>query len=270
MPRDATRPRAPDAIAPESTAPKNGYVPGWMRRASERVFTWAETRIDAFASDGAVRPPDSLTGFYWFYVRQAWPAFVAMLVAGFLGAVIEASMFAFIASLVDRMKDAANPPAFLAQNWGLLATMAFVVLVLRPIVFTAHDIIKHQIIGGQFTTLIRWQSHAYVLRQSLGFFQNDFAGRVANKVMQVGPGLRESVVQAIDAIWFVAIYWISAIVLFSQVDGWLLMPILAWFAAYVWAMLYFVPRLKKRAVETSEARSMLTGRIVDSYTNMMT
>ncbi len=133
-----------------------------------------------------------------------------------------------------------------------------------------HDLVKHQMIGGSFTTLIRWQSHAYVLRQSLGFFQNDFAGRVANKVMQSGPAVRESVVQAIDAVWFVAVYWLTAVVLFAQADLWLVTPLAGWFLAYVLVLRYFIPRLKARAIETSEARSMLTGRIVDSYTNILT
>ncbi len=246
------------------------WVPEGVRRTVDRVFEWTETRIDAFRGDGSEQPPATLGGFYWYYVRQAWPAFAALLVVGFIGAVVEASLFAFVATIVDRMKDAKNPQAFIADNWWSLMFMAFVAMILRPLLSLVHDLIKHQIIGGQFTTLIRWQTHAYVLRQSLGFFQNDFAGRVANKVMQVGPGLRESVVQSIDALWFVAIYWLSALVLFAQADTRLLIPLIVWFVAFFGTMWYFVPRLKDRAVETSEARSMLTGRIVDSYTNMMT
>jgi ATP-binding cassette subfamily B multidrug efflux pump len=264
---------------PRQTAQRSGtekvssllrWVPEGVRRTVDRVFEWTETRIDAFRGDGSEQPPATLGGFYWYYVRQAWPAFAALLVVGFIGAVVEASLFAFVATIVDRMKDAKNPQAFIADNWWSLMFMAFVAMILRPLLSLVHDLIKHQIIGGQFTTLIRWQTHAYVLRQSLGFFQNDFAGRVANKVMQVGPGLRESVVQSIDALWFVAIYWLSALVLFAQADTRLLIPLIVWFVAFFGTMWYFVPRLKDRAVETSEARSMLTGRIVDSYTNMMT
>jgi ATP-binding cassette, subfamily B, multidrug efflux pump len=112
--------------------------------------------------------------------------------------------------------------------------------------------------------------HRYVLRQSLGFFQNDFAGRVANKVMQTGPALRESVVQVVDAVWYVAVYWTGALVLFAQADWRLTLPLLAWLVAYGFAIVYFVPRIKKASTEASEARSMLMGRIVDSYTNILT
>jgi ATP-binding cassette, subfamily B, multidrug efflux pump len=254
------------ALAQERVKP---VVQGWSALA-DRIFTWAETRIDAFTGDGSVRPPETLWAFYAHFVRQAWPAFAALLVAGFLGAVIEASLIAFIGSLVDLMRNTPNPKTFVADHWGVLAWMAFIAMIARPLVSVVHDLIKHQIIGGQFTTLVRWQTHAYVLRQSLGFFQNDFAGRIANKVMQVGPGLRESVVATIDALWFVAIYWLSALVLFAQADVYLLAPLIVWFVVFFGTLAYYVPRLKSKAVVTSEARSMLTGRIVDSYTNILT
>jgi len=236
----------------------------------DRIFAWSETRINAFAGDGVVQPPSTLWAFYFHFVRQAWPAFTALLVAGFLGAVIEASLFAFIGNLVDLMKNATNPETFIADNWVVLTWMAFVSMIARPLVSAGHDLIKNQIINGPFVTLVRWQTHAYVLRQSLGFFQNDFAGRISNKVMQVGPALRASVVASIDALWFVAIYWISALVLFAQADVKLLAPLIIWFVVYFGTLFYFIPRMKARAVAASEARSMVTGRIVDSYTNILT
>ena len=234
------------------------------------MFRWFETRIDPFAGGGDVRPPAGLWAFYWHFVRQCWPAFVALVVVGFLGAVVEASLFAFVGNLVDRMREAASPETFMADNWQVLVLMALVAVLLRPVFTALSDLIKYQLISGSFTTRIRWQSHAYVLRQSLSFFQNDFAGRVASKVMQTAPALRESVVEAIDALWFVGVYWLAAIVLFADADVRLIAPLVVWLVLYVSALSYFVPRLKAMAVETSEARSMLTGRIVDSYTNILT
>ncbi len=235
-----------------------------------RLFHWFESYIEPFAGSSVVRPPDTLGAFYWYFVRQAWPGFAALLVMGFMGAVIEASLFAFVGSLVDLMRAARTPETFIADHWNTLVFMGVVAAVIRPLVSFLHDLIKHQMIGGSFTTLVRWQSHAYVLRQSLNFFQNDFAGRVANKIVQSGAAVRESVVQAIDAIWFVAIYWLTAGVLFVQADVRLLAPLIVWFVGYAGVLWYFVPRVKQRAVRTSEARSMLTGRIVDSYTNILT
>ncbi len=233
------------------------------------MFSWFERRIDPFTG-GWERPPETLAAFFWHFIRQSWGSFAALLAIGFVAGVIEASLFAFVGSLVDMMREAETPETFLADHGYTLLFMAFVAAVLRPIANFLHALIQYQTIGGNFTSLIRWQTHAYVLRQSLGFFQNDFAGRVANKVMQSGQAVRESVVAAIDAVWFVAIYWLTALALFASADVRLVAPLVIWFIAYAVVLNYFVPRLKDRAVATSRARSMLTGRIVDSYTNILT
>jgi len=234
------------------------------------MLRWFETRIDAFPDDPPERPPTRLIDFYWYYVKPVWPVFLLLLVVGCIGSLIEVALFAFVGSLVDLMRESKEPEKFFSAHGGTLLAMGFVALVLRPIVSTAHDLIKNQMISGPFTTRIRWLTHRYVLRQSLGFFQNDFAGRVANKVMQTGPALRESVVQVVDAVWYVAVYWTGALVLFAQADWRLTLPLLAWLVAYGFAIVHFVPRIKKASTEASEARSMLMGRIVDSYTNILT
>jgi ATP-binding cassette subfamily B multidrug efflux pump len=235
-----------------------------------RWFTWFETRIAAFPDDPPERPPETLSAFYWYFVKPVWPIFLVLLVVGCIGSLIEVALFAFVGSLVDLMREAKTPETFLADNAWTLLGMGFVALVLRPIVSTLHDLIKNQMISGPFTTRIRWLTHRYVLRQSIGFFQNDFAGRVANKVMQTGPALRESVVQVVDAVWYVAVYWSGALILFWQADWRLTLPLIAWLVAYGFAIVHFVPRIKQASTEASEARSMLMGRIVDSYTNILT
>jgi ATP-binding cassette, subfamily B, multidrug efflux pump len=235
-----------------------------------RIFTWFETRIDAFARPGIVRPPDTLWAFYWYFIKPVWPVFAALLVMGFLGSSIEVMLFAFIGELVDLMKATPNPETFVADHQGILLWMAFVALVARPIVSTVHDLVKNQMVATTFTNRIRWQTHSYVMRQSLGFFQNDFAGRVANKIIQTAPALRESVVQLVDALWYAAVQFAGTLILFAAADWRLTLPLVAWLAAYVFALMYFVPRIKARSTETSEARSMLVGRIVDSYTNILT
>jgi len=133
-----------------------------------------------------------------------------------------------------------------------------------------HDLLVNQAIAPNLTNRIRWQNHRYVMRQSLGFFQNDYAGRIANRIMQTSASLRESAVQIIDAIWYVAIYTGSAIVLFARADFWLAAPLVLWLFAYVGTLTYFVPRTKERSWRQSEARSKLMGRIVDGYSNILT
>ena len=234
------------------------------------MFRWFETRINAFPADPPRRPPTSLLEFYWYFVKPVWPVFLLLLAVGCAGSLIEVALFAFVGSIVDLMRVASTPETFFSDHGGTLLWMGFVAVILRPVVSTAHDLIKNQMISGPFTTRIRWLTHRYVLRQSLGFFQNDFAGRVANKVMQTGPALRESVVQVVDAVWYVAVYWTGALILFWQADWRLTLPLIAWLATYAFALVYFVPRIKKASTEASEARSMLMGRIVDSYTNILT
>ena len=234
------------------------------------MYRWFETRIDAFPDEPPARPPETLWAFYVYFIKPVWPAFALLLVAGFLGSLIEVSLLAFVGSLVDMMRAAQTPAAFFDEHGPILLWMAFVAVIARPLVSTAHELIKNQLIAGPVTTRVRWLTHRYVLRQSLGFFQNDFAGRVANKVMQAAPALRESVVQVIDAIWYAAVQWVGAAVVFAAADARLLVPLLLWLGVYIGALVYFVPRIKARSTEAAEARSMLVGRIVDSYTNILT
>jgi ATP-binding cassette, subfamily B, multidrug efflux pump len=234
------------------------------------MFSWFESLIDPFRPAPLEQPPAVWTKFIWHYVRQVWPAFLGVLVVGFFGGVIELSLFAFLGQLVDLARTAATPADFFVEHGTKLAWMGVIALILRPIVFTLHIIAINQVINANFTNLIRWQTHRYVLRQSLSFFQNDFAGRIANKIMQTGPSLRETMVQVVDALWFVVIYTGGAVVLFVEADVRLVAPLLIWLVLYVACMVYFVPKLKDSSTIMSEARSTMTGRMVDSYTNIMT
>ncbi|MDU7558537.1 MAG: ABC transporter ATP-binding protein, partial [Pseudomonas sp.] len=153
---------------------------------------------------------------------------------------------------------------------GELIWMAVVALIIRPVFFGLHDLLVHQTLSPSMTSMIRWQNHSYVLKQSLNFFQNDFAGRIAQRIMQTGNSLRDSAVQAVDALWHVLIYAISSLVLFAEADWRLMIPLLTWIVLYIGALYYFVPRVKERSVVSSDARSKLMGRIVDGYTNITT
>ncbi len=234
------------------------------------MVPWFETRIEPFPAGRLVRPPSKLTAFYWHFISPIWPYWLALAATGFVAALIEVSFFAYLGQIVDLMRASQTPQSFLGDHGGLLLWIAFIALVARPVVFGLDELIASQMIAGAVSTRIRWQTHRYVLRQSLSFFQNDFAGRVANKVMNTAPSLRESVAQLFDAIWFVVVYTTSAIVLFAAADWRLTIPIVAWITLYIGVMIYFVPRIKQRAAETADARSTLTGRIVDSYTNILT
>ncbi len=237
----------------------------------ERIFTWFETRIDPFARDEPItRPPDKLLPFFWHYLGPVWWAFALLTTATLILAGLEVAVMAFVARIVDLMKDAKSPDTFFADHAGELLFMTVLALVLRPIMSAIADLLKQQMIQGPINIRTRWLAHRYVLRQSLGFFQNDFAGRVATRVIQIGPAVRDVAANICDVVVWVLVHWIGALLLFFQADWRLTIPLLIWLAGYIAALTYFVPRIEKRSAEMSEARSMLTGRIVDSYTNMAT
>jgi len=228
-----------------------------------------ETLIDTFRRHDESMPPRNLWRFYWHYTRQVWPALAALMVVGLFVSLIEVSIFRYVGSIVDLLKNT-TPERVLADYGWTFAWMAFVVAIARPVATILHDLLVQQTLAPSFTNLVRWQTHRYVLRQTVGFFTNDFAGRIASKIIQTGPALRESVVQVCDALWFVTIYSVSSLILFGQIDLWLTVPLAVWIVIFVLVLTYFVPRIRKRSVIVSEARSMLTGRIVDSYTNIQT
>ena len=233
------------------------------------IFRWFESLIDAFKEPVDGMPPKPVWRFYVFYLRQVWPVFAAAIVVGFMVAIVEVSLFGFIGRIVDMAKGVPAEDFFQRHGRELLG-MALVALVARPVFNSLHDLLVNQAIVPSLTNRIRWQNHRYVIRQSLGFFQNDYAGRIANRIMQTGGSLRESAVQIVDAIWYVLIYTGSAVALFAHADFWLAAPLVAWVFLYVGLLWIFIPRIKERSWKASEARSKLMGRIVDGYSNVLT
>ena len=235
-----------------------------------RIVSFFESLLEPTALVPAeTSPPPGLPGFYWHYARQAKGLVVLLFVAGSIVAVLDATIPVFIGKVVSLV--AANDPGSLLRlhGWQLLG-MAAVLLIGRPCALLFQNLVTNQAIVPGLTNLIRWQSHWHVVRQSWTFFQNDFAGRIANRVMQTGPALRESVVAATNAVWYITVYGGSALALTASNDPRLAIPMSLWFCAYVLLLRYFVPRLRDRSREMSDVRSALTGRVVDSYTNIQT
>ena len=235
-----------------------------------RIFRWFEERIAPYATAPIVEPPAQLGAFFWYCLRPVWWAFASLTVLTLIAAAIEVAILAFIGRIIDLMRNTATPVTFFADHGTELAFMAFVALVLRPGMSTLADLAKQQMIMGPVSALIRWRAHSYVVRQSLGFFQNDFAGRIATRVMQVGPAVRDVAANTCDVVVWVAVHWLGAFLLFFEADWRLVVPLGIWLAGYGVTLRYFIPRIEKLSGVMSEARSMLTGRIVDIYTNIMT
>ncbi len=214
-------------------------------------------------------PPAGLAAFYWHFVRQTKGWYAAMFAASLAVAALDTVIPLFIGRLVSLM-EAADRMAALREQWPMLVGMIALVLVVRPLVLLADIAIRHMVLIPGATSLIRWQSHWHVIRQSWPFFQNDFAGRIANRVMQTAHALRESVMASIRAVWYIGAYGVITYALMAMADWRLGVPTLVWFAGYLVFLWHFVPRMRDLARESSEARSLVMARVVDSYTNVLT
>ncbi len=233
------------------------------------MIRFFEKLINPTAAPEHPEPPAKLIPFYWHYARQAKGLFILLFVIELFVALLDTAVPWFIGKVVT-LVSTIPPDRFLADTWPWLVAMTVVMLVARPGIVFARYMITNQALAGPFSNLIRWQSHWHVVRQSWAFFQNDFAGRISNRVMQTGPAVRESLVSSFTAVWYIIVYGTTALIMMAAADLWLATPVLVWFAGYIALMVYFVPKMRDRSKITSEARSMLMGRIVDSYTNILT
>jgi ATP-binding cassette subfamily B multidrug efflux pump len=238
------------------------------------MFRFFETRLDPTAVNPDQPPPtldqqNALPRFYWHFVRQAPGLVVALFAAGLAVATLDVTIPVFIGRIVSLVSNH-TPSNLIPEAGGQLVLMLVVLLGIRPAALLLQNLITNQAINPGMTNLIRWQNHWHVSRQSWSFFQNDFAGRIATRVMQTGPSLRESMVSATNAVWYILVYGTSSVLLLSHANWRLGIPILIWFVAYACLMRLFVPRMRERSRRMSEVRSGLTGRVVDSYTNILT
>jgi ATP-binding cassette subfamily B multidrug efflux pump len=233
------------------------------------LYRYLEAKIRGTSYAAPGEPPPGLLAFYWHYLRQTRGWYALMFVTSLAVALLDMAIPAFIGQLVALM-EAPDRPAAIAERWPVLLGMAGVVLLLRPLAILVDVAVRLNAVIPGTTTLIRWQSHWHVVRQSWSFFQNDFAGRIANRVMQTGLSLRESAMAGIRAVWYIGVYGVGAIALMTLSDLRLALPTLAWSVAYVLFLGWFVPRMRDLSKLSSEGRSLVMARVVDSYTNILT
>ncbi|MEZ5986301.1 MAG: ABC transporter ATP-binding protein [Hyphomonas sp.] len=233
------------------------------------MFRFFENRLAPFPETRPEVPPEGFWPFVWHYVRDAVPWLVVTAVFTAIIAVGEVTLFGFLGGIVDWLSSA-DREGFLQREGPRLALMAGVVLVALPLATLIHALIVYQGLMGNVPMSARWRMHRQMLGQSMNFFGNEFAGRVATKVMQTALAVRETVMKILDVFVFVVVYFISALVLVASSDWRLMLPFLLWAGLYCLVMAWFVPRLGKVAERQADARSAMTGRIVDSYTNIQT
>ena len=231
---------------------------------------WLERRIEPFAPFDETRmPPKSVTGFAWFYLHPIRGALAALFAIAVIAGTVEASLYLVMRWFIDMLGSADRATVLTDHATGIAVSLALVALV-RPVSIWAHEALSNQLVVPQSTNQIRWRAHLYTLGHSLSYFQADFAGRLANRVVQVGPAVRELAVVFIDTLLYVAIYAVTAVGLFGSISPWLALPVVLWILAYAALTRWFVPRARARSHATADTRSVLIGRVVDSYTNILT
>jgi ATP-binding cassette subfamily B protein/ATP-binding cassette subfamily B multidrug efflux pump len=233
------------------------------------MFGFFERLINPFPPQHPEQPPRGVYAFCRHYTKGIGPYLVLMAILTAIVAISEALLYGVLGKVVNWLADK-NPATFMQEEWLSLLGMSLFVLVFIPVVVFLHSLVVHQTLMGNFPMRVRWLTHRYLLNQSYGFFQNEFSGRIATKVMQTSLAVRESVMKVLDVMLFASVYIATTIILLASADFRLCFPLVCWVMIYIALLRFFIPRLQAVAAIQADARSVMTGRIVDSYTNIVT
>ncbi len=233
------------------------------------MLRFFEKWVSAYPEIDSAQAPNTLVAFCRYFSRGLEIPLILMSLLTATLAILEVVLFSFMGQLVDWLVNR-EPEAFFAEESTHLILMSLMILVFMPVVTYLHSVIVHQTLLGNYPMRIRWLSHHYMLRQSMAFFQDEFAGRISTKVMQTSLAVRETVMKLLDVLVYIGVYFISMVVLIASADYRLMLPMLVWLVCYVFLQLYFIPKLKRISAEQADARSTMTGRVVDSYSNIST
>lgn len=233
------------------------------------MFRWFEQRLDPFPAEDPTQPPRRLIAFCMHYTRGSWPYLIiaALLMAAI--AITEVWLFSFLGNIVDWLSQQDRNTFVQNEGWKLTG-MFLVVMGLLPLLILVNSLFSFQTLMGNYPMRIRWLVHRYLLRQSMAFYQDEFAGRIATKLMQTALAVRECVIKLIDVLNYVVVYFLGTLLVVGLADWRLILPLLGWAIGYGLMMRHFIPRLGKVAEKQADARSIMTGSIVDSYTNIQT
>ena len=233
------------------------------------MFRFFESLTQPFPPEPPTQPPSGLYAFCRHYTQGMEPWLVLLSCLSAIVAFFEAGLFWMLGQLVDWLVEQ-NPDTLIAERRTELLLFGAFVLILLPSLIWLRSTVMHQTLLGNYPMAIRWRAHRYLLGQSMSFYQDEFAGRVATKMMQTALSVRETVMKLLDVMVYVSVYFFSMVFLVGQSDPVLMIPMLGWLAGYALVLRYYLPRLKQSAMDQADARSMMTGRVVDSYTNIQT
>ena len=231
------------------------------------MFSFFEKLVDPFADYSLEQPPQGFWAFMWYYTRPVAPYMVVVSLITALIAIIEVSLFGFVGDLVNWFAES-DRATFVSDHGGELLWMGLLLLIIMPALEAVWQVLFHQTVMGNYPMSIRWRLHRYLLRQSMVFFQDEFAGRVAQKVMQTALAVREVVSRLADVFVYVCVYFLSALYLVGSAKWQLAVPLLLWIVGYLAALVFFVPRMRDISKAQADARSEMVGKVVDAYSNI--
>ncbi|UTG71667.1 ABC transporter ATP-binding protein [Neisseria subflava] len=234
----------------------------------KKIFSWFESRIDPYPEAAPKTPEKGLWRFIWSNIEgvRKWIAVLAVFTVGV--GIMEALMFQFMGKVVDWLGTYTPQTLFVEKGHALIGMMAMVAFFAVWTFFASN--VRLQTLQGVFPMRLRWNFHRLMLGQSLGFYQDEFAGRVSAKVMQTALALRDVVMTVADMVVYVLVYFITSGVILSSFDAWLILPFICWMIGFAMIMRFLIPKLGKTAARQADARSLMTGRITDAYSNIAT
>ncbi|MFN5722254.1 MAG: ABC transporter transmembrane domain-containing protein, partial [Betaproteobacteria bacterium] len=232
------------------------------------MLSFFEKRVDPYPAGDPATPPQGFAAFLWSATQGMRPLILGMTLCTAAIGMFEALLFAMLGNVVDWLTQTPVDELWERQRTNMLLLGG--ILLASPLLVLVQTLIKHQALAGNFPMRLRWVFHRHMLGQSLAFYQDEFAGRVATKVMQTALAVRDTWMIVADIMVFVGIYFITMVAVVGSFDAWVLLPFLGWLALYVLALVWFVPRLGKVAKAQADARSLMVGRITDAYTNIAT
>ena len=234
----------------------------------KKIFSWFESRIDPYPEAAPKTPEKGLWRFIWSNIEgvRKWIAVLAVFTVGV--GIMEALMFQFMGKVVDWLGAYTPQTLFAEKGHALIGMMAMVAFFAVWTFFASN--VRLQTLQGVFPMRLRWNFHRLMLGQSLGFYQDEFAGRVSAKVMQTALALRDVVMTVADMVVYVLVYFITSGVILSSFDAWLIVPFICWMIGFAMIMRFLIPKLGRTAARQADARSLMTGRITDAYSNIAT
>lgn len=233
------------------------------------MFKFFENLAPPYPQEEPTQPPATLVAFIWHYCSGLKRYLGLMAITSASLAFLEVLVYGFMGQLVDWLAGLSRA-SFLAEQKHTLWTYGILLLVIMPLMLAANNLFRHQILMGNLPMRMRWQAHRYLLKQSMSFYQDDYAGRIATKVMQGALAVRDTAIKSCDTFVYVTVYLISMVAVISYTDWRMAIPMMVWLACFVATQLFFAPRLKKISEAQANERAIMTGRVVDSYTNIAT